>query len=92
MRKTIIFFLLLCIFQPLVAQDYFFEGLGPFNAEITSPEEFLGYPIGTHHTRHDRIVAYFELLAEQSDRAVLHQYGSTYEHRRLIMLNITDPP
>ena len=91
MLKTISLFLLLSILQPLTAQDYFFADLGPFDSAITSPEEFLGYAIGTHHTRHDRIVAYFELLADQSDRAQLQQYGQTYEHRRLVMLNITDP-
>ena len=73
------------------AQNYFLEAKGPFNPEIPSPEEFLGYPIGTHHTRHDQIVAYLNLLAEKSDRASIIQYGKTYEHRPLVILNISSP-
>ena len=34
------------------AQDYYFEEFQPFDKSIPSPEEFLGYPIGEYHTRH----------------------------------------
>ncbi len=72
-------------------QDYFLKDRGPFNSNIPSPEEFLGYAIGTHHTRHDKIVAYFERLAELSNRATIYTYGRTYGHRDLIMLTVTTP-
>jgi len=72
-------------------QDYYFKKFHPFNENIPSPEEFLGYKIGDHHTRHDRIVAYLEKLAEVSERASLHEYGKTHEGRRLVMLTITSP-
>ena len=52
------FFLALMICQMTMAQDYYFKDKAPFNAEIPTPEEFLGYEIGKHHTRHDLIVAY----------------------------------
>lgn len=71
------------------AQDYFYGENGPFDANIPSPQEFLGYPIGTHHTRHDRIVAYFEKLAELSPKATILQYGSSFEFRPLVILTIT---
>ena len=71
------------------AQDYFLKDKGPFNEAIPSPEEFLGYPIGDRHTRHDRIVAYFEKLADLSDRATITYYGKTHELRPLVMLNVT---
>lgn len=72
----------------LAAQDYYFKSYEPFDNKIPSPEEFLGYPIGEHHTRHDQVVAYMYKLAELSDKASIAQYGQTYENRKLIILNI----
>lgn len=85
--------LLLLLVAPLVtnAQDYFFKKHTPFNAEIPSPEEFLGYPIGYQHTRHDQIVSYLEKLAELSDRATITNYGKTHESRKLVILNVSNP-
>ncbi len=73
------------------AQDYFFKDKAPFDSNIPSPEEFLGYPIGQHHTRHDQIVAYLYKLAEVSDRATIEVYGHTHEHRKLVMLTVSTP-
>ncbi len=75
----------------LQAQDYFFKDKAPFDASIPSPETFLGYPVGSQHTRHDRIVAYLTKLAEVSDRATIYQYGKTHEHRPLVILTVTSP-
>ncbi|MBT8204041.1 MAG: zinc carboxypeptidase [Eudoraea sp.] len=90
MLKKIIWAIFL-LALPLHAQDYFFEKYHPFNESIPSPETFLGYPIGAHHTRHDRIVAYLERLSEVSDRATLHEYGRTHEGRRLVILTVSAP-
>ena len=84
---TLLFF----INSLLFSQDYFLEKYQPYNSQIPSPESFLGYEIGEHHTRHDRIIAYLETLAELSDRAQLNDYGTTHEGRRLVMLTITTP-
>lgn len=75
----------------LSAQDYFYQKFKPFNEDIPSPEAFLGYGIGEHHTRHDLIVSYLEKLAEVSDRASIQEYGKTHEGRKLVMLTITKP-
>ncbi|SDL61001.1 Zinc carboxypeptidase [Salinimicrobium catena] len=48
-----------------------------------SPQEFLGYEIGTHFTRHHKIVDYFEHVAEASPLVEYHTYGETYEGRPL---------
>lgn len=48
-----------------------------------SPEEFLGYEIGTRFTRHHQIVDYFEHVAENSPMVRYEQYGETYEGRPL---------
>ncbi len=71
------------------SQNYYFEEYQPFNKKIPSPEEFLGYPIGEYHTRHDLVVAYMVKLAELSDKATLMVYGKTNENRKLTMLTIT---
>lgn len=62
-----------------------------FDPAIPTPEEFLGYPIGSHYTRHDRIVDYLRELARLSDRVHLEETGHSYEHRPLVALLITSP-
>lgn len=73
------------------AQDYYLEKYHPYNEKVPSPESFLGYEIGKRHTRHDLIVAYFQKLAEVSERATIAEYGQTYEGRKLVMLTISSP-
>ncbi|MCX2720054.1 M14 metallopeptidase family protein [Lentiprolixibacter aurantiacus] len=90
MSKTLVGVLLFCT-QVFYAQDYFFKKYHPFQSKIPSPEAYLGYPIGAHHTRHDRIVDYLEMLSVVSDRASLINYGRTHEGRRLVMLVISSP-
>ncbi len=79
------------IINPAEGQDYFLDGKGPFNPDIPTPEKFLGYPIGAHHTRYDILVSYMKELARISDRASIEIYGNTYEYRPLIMLTVTGP-
>jgi hypothetical protein len=71
--------------------EYFFPPGVTFDQNIPSPEEFLGYPIGTFATRHDRIVAYFQELARLSDRATYQSIGQTYELRPMPVLTVTSP-
>ena len=73
----------------LYSQDYYFEKYAPFDDKIMSPEEFLGYPIGDMHTRHDLIVSYMEYLSKSSDKAQIFYYGKTYEQRKLLILAIS---
>lgn len=84
-----IFLLALFLSATCFAQDYFYQKFQPFKASIPTPQDFLGYGIGEHHTRHDLIVAYFSKLAELSDRATLYEYGRTHEGRKLIILTIS---
>ena len=86
------FLLMVVLYGSTVSsQDYFYQKFKPFNADIPTPEAFLGYGIGEHHTRHDLIVAYLEKLAEVSDRASIQEYGKTHEGRKLVMLTLTTP-
>ena len=93
MRKITSFALVLLISIlsiPIHAQEYFLKKYEPYDSEIPSPEEFLGYPVGSHHTRHDQIVAYFNKLAEVSEKTLITKYGQTFEYRPLIILTISD--
>jgi hypothetical protein len=50
---------------------------------IKSPDEFLGYELGTQFTFHQRAVDYFRYVAESSPLAEYREYGVTYEGRVL---------
>lgn len=89
MIKNILAGLLFLLSTTLFSQDYFFKKYAPFNDNIPSPEQFLGYPIGHQHTRHDMIVGYLKELARVSDKATIHEYGKTHEERSLVILTIT---
>ncbi|MEO9021477.1 MAG: M14 family metallopeptidase [Ginsengibacter sp.] len=59
-------------------------------AQIQSPEEFLGYKIGTRYTPHYKIVSYFQYVAETAPELVkVQQYGETNEHRPLLLTFIS---
>lgn len=91
MKKLILSLIFLSIkILPLQAQmEYYFPGES-FNAAITSPQSYLGYEIGEWHTRYDRLVSYFEKLAETSDMAELHTIGYTNQLRPLVVLVISN--
>ena len=86
---SVVVFLMIAI--SVRAQDYFFGSQQPFNPSIPTPEQFLGYPIGEQHTRHDQIVSYLYKLAEVSERATIEVYGHTHEKRKLVILSISSP-
>ncbi|MBS1743432.1 MAG: zinc carboxypeptidase [Bacteroidetes bacterium] len=53
-------------------------------AQVTSPENFLGYSLGSRFTPYHNIVRYFEYIAQAAPSMVkLQQYGETNEHRPL---------
>lgn len=70
---------------------YYFPGAQDFDERIPTPQQFLGYDIGSHYTRHDQLVAYFQELARVSDRISVQEIGSTYEGRPLIVATVTSP-
>ena len=92
MLKKIFFCCFLLTAKAGIAQaDYFYPNSGSFNAAIPTPEKFLGYAIGTHHTRHDRLVEYFKELDRLSDRVSLQIIGETFEQRSQIAAIFTSP-
>ncbi len=61
-------------------------------SQVQSPDEFLGYKLGSHYTPHYKIVNYFQYLEISSSSMVkLQQYGLTNEGRPLIVAFISTP-
>ena len=104
MKKTIrlaflISFLTLSLIQAQTMRTHTAPGLGdylvPFYPDgtylpdVKSPDEFFGLILGSRPTSHPEVLQYFEYLAETFSNAELHEYGETYEGRRLIYLTIT---
>ena len=55
-------------------------------AQPKSPEEFLGYKIGSRYTPHWKVVSYFQHIAQALPASVkMQQYGETNEHRPLYL-------
>ncbi|MEC8684049.1 MAG: M14 family zinc carboxypeptidase, partial [Bacteroidota bacterium] len=59
--------------------------------DLKSPEEFLGYQVGSQFSRHADVVAYFKYVAEHSDWVTFDEYGKTNERRPLTYAVITTP-
>ncbi len=59
-------------------------------AQIPSPDEFLGYALGSKFTPHQNVAAYFKKVAEGNKNLKLITYGKTYEGRELLMAVISD--
>ena len=69
--------------------EYYFPDKIGFDSEIPTPEEFLGYTIGSRVTEHSRINEYFKKLAELSERAELIEIGKSYESRPIYVLAVS---
>jgi hypothetical protein len=50
---------------------------------LKSPDEFLGYKLGTQFTFQYKAIEYFKYIADNSPRAIFREYGKTYEGRQL---------
>src|SRR3984893_13321050 len=58
-------------------------------AQVPTPDEFLGYKLGDRFTPYSRILDYFNELAKRSNLITVQQFGETYEHRPLVLAVIT---
>jgi hypothetical protein len=78
-RKILNFALVFLLIAPIVS------------AQVTSPEQFLGFKVGTDKKLADmfQIIGYFELLEGQSDRISVWEVGKTTEGNPFIVAIIT---
>lgn len=88
--RLIILVFILSINQIYAQNSYFFSSHN-FDKNIPTPEQFLGYPIGSHFTRYDKVVEYFRELARLSDKVKFNIIGKTHEERDLVILTISSP-
>ena len=80
MKKHLLVFLFALISVASISQN------------LQSPEQFLGYKIGTHYTPHYKIVNYVRSVAlARPDRVKVEKYGETNEGRELLLAYITSP-
>ncbi|WP_036675033.1 M14 metallopeptidase family protein [Pedobacter heparinus] len=61
--------------------------MGVFTAEaqVKSPDEFLGYALGSKFTAHDKVLDYFRYLGKAGKNVRIVNYGKTYERRELLL-------
>lgn len=80
MKKIVVVFVLV-----LMAGLLFGQGL-------QSPEQFLGYKVGTRFTRHHKIVEYAKSVALAKPEMVkIEKYGETNEGRELMIALVSSP-
>jgi hypothetical protein len=60
---------------------------------LTSPKEFLGFEFGADYqlANYQKISAYWRTLADESDRMVVREIGTTAEGRPILMAIISSP-
>lgn len=56
---------------------------------LQSPEEYLGYELGSTWTPHYKVMNYFRHAAEQSPLVTFEEYGTTNEGRELVIVKVT---
>ena len=68
-----------CLFASIMV------GATPLVAQVTPPEDFLGFKPGAdfHLLTYEQAISYFENLAEQSDRMLVLDMGETSDGRRM---------
>lgn len=71
--------------------NYYFPKAQSLDTKIPTPEQFLGYPIGSYFTRYEQVVAYLRELARVSDRVHIQTIGKTYEQREQVIVTVTSP-
>ena len=62
-----------------------------YDPDFPEPSSVLGWEVGKWHARHDQVVAWFETVAERSDRVQLIEYGRSHEQRPLLLAVVTSP-
>lgn len=55
---------------------------------LQSPDEYLGYELGSQWTPHYKVLNYFEHVSEESPLVTFRQYGTTNEGRELVIVKV----
>jgi len=57
--------------------------------KLQTPDEFLGYKLGSRFTRHHKVVDYFRYIAQNSNKVQFQKYGETNELRTLAVAYVS---
>ncbi len=80
---------------PAFAQDLpdllFRVGGVAYSESIPTPQEALGYELGSRPVRHHHMVAYLTAVAEASDRITVETIGYSHEDRPIQFFVVTSP-
>ena len=60
---------------PLIS--FFLFIFSQLHGQLKTPDEFLGYELGTQFTRHHQVIDYVNYLATKSDYIISKPYGKT---------------
>ncbi|MFQ5563030.1 MAG: M14 family zinc carboxypeptidase [Parvularculaceae bacterium] len=71
--------------------DYFRPDGTVYDADIPTPDAFIGYGLGDKPVRHDIMVAYLRTLARRSDRITVETIGYSHEGRPILSFVVTAP-
>ncbi|GLS83490.1 M14 family zinc carboxypeptidase [Paraferrimonas haliotis] len=82
--------LLCCFFVPVAIANPVLPDV-EYQQQVTHPTDYLGYPVGEWHLRHDQLNGYIQLLAQQSNRVALLESGHSFEMRQQRSLAIGSP-
>jgi len=94
MKKLLFTFALCAVTLFVSAQEplsYFLPDDVSYDPKIPTPEEYFHMEIGEWHLTYDQIYAYAKEISQISDRAIMYEYGRTYENRPIINLVFTTP-
>jgi hypothetical protein len=89
--SSILLFLFFVVGAQDISLDYYLPADYSYDESIAKPSSILGFEVGEWHANHTQVVNYYRTVAEQSSRATLINYGSTYEKRPLLMLAVSSP-
>ena len=59
------------------------------HGQLKTPDQYLGFELGTSFTRHHKVVDYFNYVAAEKSNMLVKPYGETYEKRPLILAFIS---
>ena len=75
--------------KPFLLSLLVVSGILSATAQTKSPDQYLGYPLGSRFTIHQKVTDYFKYIASQHKNIKLISYGKTYEGRELMVAIIS---
>lgn len=86
---VLVFFTLIAVSQEKT--DYFLPAGVNYDTRIPTPGQFFKMQMGEWHLTHDQVLNYIREIDQLSDRAILVEYGRTWENRPLVYLVFSSP-